>query len=571
MINIVRALNVKPKRNDKCPCGSGQKFKKCCLERNEAKQLSLNDRENISLPTSDEIAQLVTAINEGHYIELERLALKLLEQYPNSGIVWKVLGASLYSQGKGATTVLQKALKLLPEDSEAHNNFGNALHREGKLDDAVASYRRAIELNPDFIVAHNNLGNVLKDLGQYDDAVTSFLCALKIQPDHVESNCNLGKALMYLGKMDAAERFLSKSIELAPYEAVPIIALLELIPYRQDDARYSHLEEVYAKREALPLEMRTRLNFCMGKAMENAGQYDRSFSAYEEGNRLHKQKHPFDEAVDEYIVEESCRYFTSDLLKKYATLEKSLPELYDERMPIFIVGMPRSGTTLIEQLLCGHPDIFGAGELTTLDEIVKKADFLFHHAETTNLGSVLMDLRKLGQEYLDLVWKLSPASRYITNKLPGNYHYLGLIHLMLPNARIIHSIRNPMDTCFSCYSLQFASGHEYSYDLEALGRQYVRYKKLMKHWRNILRTDRILDIRYEDIILDTERETRRMLDYLGLSWNSDCLKFYESKRAIRTASIAQVRKPIYSSSVARWKSFEKYLGPLLEIINAGQS
>jgi hypothetical protein len=228
--------------------------------------------------------------------------------------------------------------------------------------------------------------------------------------------------------------------------------------------------------------------------------------------------------------------------------------------------MLRSGTTLIEQILASHPDIHGAGELTTLDGLAKKAKLL--SLDILDWKEALIALRKLGQEYLDQVWKLAPDARYITDKMPGNYGHLGLIHLMLPNAKIIHAVRDPMDTCFSCYSIRFTLGHEYSYDLGTLGRQYQRYSKLMKHWHNVLPAGRILDVRYEDNISDPEREARRILEYLGLPWDPVCLKFYESGRAVRTASVAQVRKPIYSSSVARWKRFENHLEPLLEAIRA---
>jgi hypothetical protein len=287
-------------------------------------------------------------------------------------------------------------------------------------------------------------------------------------------------------------------------------------------------------------------------------------SAYEEGNRLYYQGHHFDESEAEHFLENSCNIFTADLFKKCAALANTLPPIQDEHVPIFIVGMLRSGSTLIEQILASYPSVYGAGELTIFEDIAKRVEILFRNS--TNEETSMLALRKLGQEYLDRIRKLAPEARYITDKLPGNYFHLGLIHLMLPNARIIHSMRDPMDTCFSCYALRFTFKNEYSYDLGTLGRQYMRYRKLMKHWHKVLPSGRILDMRYEDIVADTEREAKRMLDYLGLPWDPACLRFHENDRAVRTASVTQVRKPIYSNSVARWKHFEKYLSPLLEII-----
>ncbi len=687
---------MKPGRNDPCPCGSGKKFKKCCRDKLEARLPAQK-----SAPTSAELNQLADLFNAGHYVELEHQAHLLVEQHPDSGITWKVLGAALQFQGKNALSFLRKAATLLPEDAEAHYNLGVTLKNLGQLDDAVASYcrsleikpdyaeahsnlgvalqelgrlddaaacyrlaleikpdfadahynlgvvlqslgqlddavascRRALEINPEFAQAHYNLGNALQNLGQLEDAVVSYrreleinpdyadvhnnlgnalsnlnrldeavACyrrvleikpnlaevhsnlgaalqdlgqlesaaesyrrALEIKPDFAGAHSNLGGALMELDKADEAEESLNKAIELAPDDARTLSAALLYIPYRQDDHRFNQLETVYARRKSLPLKEQITLNFAMGKAMENIGQYDRSFSAYEEGNRLYYQAHPFDEAEAEHFLENTCNIFTADLFKKCAILSNASPPIHDERVPVFIVGMLRSGSTLIEQILASHPSIYGAGELAIYDEIAKKAEKLFRNS--TNEKAPMLVLRELGQEYLDRVWKLAPKARYITDKMLGNYQYLGLIHLMLPNAKIIHSVRDPMDTCFSCYTVRFTFKNEYSYDLGTMGRHYLCYRKLMKHWHNVLPPGRILDVRYEDNIADPEREARRMLDYLGLPWDPACLNFYENKRAIRTASVTQVRKPIYSSSVSRWKHFEKHLAPLLETIH----
>ena len=461
----------------------------------------------------------------------------------------------------------RRALALKPDDAEAHYNFGNLLVEAKRLSEAEASYRRALELKPDYAEAHNGLGNLfnLNDLGQLDSAVASYRKAVDIKPDFVDAHSNLGIALMEQGKMVEAEKFLNKAMELSPGEATPLATALMFIPYQPDDPRFNQLEAVYARRESLPLAERVKLNFSMGKAMENIGQYDRSFSAYEEGNRLHYQGHSFDEAGHEFFLKESCNIFTADLFNKCAALADTLPATQDERVPIFIVGMPRSGTTLIEQILASHPAVYGAGELAILADMAKKIKLL--PLDSTSGADALLALRKLGQEYLDRVWKFAPDARYITDKMPGNYLHLGLIHLMLPNAKIIHSMRDPMDACFSCYALQFTYSHEYSYDLGTLGRQYLRYRKLMEHWHNVLPPGRIIDVSYEDNVADHEREARRLLEYLGLPWDPICLKFHENRRAVHTASITQVRKPIYSSSVGRWKHFEKHLDPLLEIIH----
>jgi Flp pilus assembly protein TadD len=546
-------------------------------------------------PSPQEINAVLALYAEERYPEAAAMAQSMTMRFPQHGFSWTVLGTVLMQMGRSADALapMQKAAELSPDNPdvhnnlgmafqnmgcldeaeasyrhalqldpgffEAHNNLGVTLHGLGRPSEAEASYRRAIELKPDFVDAHNNLGNAFLDMDEFGKAEASYRRAIELKPDFAAAYSNLGSALMALGKMGEAEQFMSKAIELAPGDARTLTTALSHLPYRQDDPRFSQLEAVYARRESLALEDRIKLGFSMGRAMENIGQYDRAFSAYEEGNRLHYQSHPFDEAELDRSLEKTSSFFTADLFKECAALANTLPPTQDERVPVFIVGMLRSGTTLIEQILASHPAIFGAGELPTLQAVLSLSD-------SASDKNPLLAMRKLGEEYLDRVWKLAPDARYITDKLPGNYYHLGLIHLMLPNAKIIHCMRDPVDTCFSCYALRFTHGHEYSYDLGTMGRQYLRYRKLMQHWHSVLPPGRILDVRYEDNVADPECEARRMLNYLGLPWDPACLKFNENKRTVQTASVTQVRKPIYSSSVARWKHFEKHLKPLLEII-----
>jgi Flp pilus assembly protein TadD len=571
------------------------------------------------------IDQLGLLSRAGRYAELEVLARTLTGSQPDCGVAWKALGEALQRQGKDARQALQNAANLLPDDAEAHSNLGAALRSRGQLagavaayrralaikpdlavvhgnlgnalrdlgraDEAVASYRRALAIKPDLADVHNNLGNVLHDLGQLDDAVASYRRALECNPGHADAHSNLGSVLMHLGRVVEAERSLSKAIEVSPGEARPLATALLFIPYRSGDPRFERLESLYARRESLPPADRIKLGFSMGKAMEDIGQYARSFGAYEEANRLFHETHPVDEAADERYLESVSGKFTRETFECPAAMQaRSLPVsdavtataagaetasaaaagaasagaaaagAASAAVPIFIVGMPRSGTSLIEQMLASHPAVFGAGELTKLGELANKARLGRRDAEAFSA------LRKVGQEYLDHVGKLAPGVRYFTDKMPGNYQYVWLIQLALPTAKIIHSRRDPMDTCFSCYTLRFTAGHEFSYDLCTLGRKYLRYRKLMAHWQDVIPPGQILDVSYEDNVADPEREVRRMLDHVGLPWDEACLRFYETERPVRTASAAQVRRPVYASSMGRWKHFERHVEPLLEIL-----
>jgi tetratricopeptide (TPR) repeat protein len=522
-------------------------------------------------PSATRINRLITLANLGRYIELESRARLLLEQFPDSGFAWHLLGVSLHFQDKDneALIAAQKVTELMPELPEAHNNLGNVLQAVGNIDGAKVSYQRALELRPDFIEAHNNLGNALEASGQLDDAITSYQRALELWPDNANVVSNLGVAFLHQGKIVEGERCLRKAIELAPHDAETLSNIFFYIRHKQDDPLLQRLEEIYDRRESLPPAKRVLLNFAFGKAMEDIGQYENAFKAYEEGNQLHHQGNPFNEASFANLVEESCGFYTAELFEQFASVADSLPPIQDQRVPIFIVGMPRAGSSLIEQILASHNDIIGAGELTTFSAIAKNAKLLL--AAPTSKQETLLGLRKLGQEYLDRTWKIAPEAHYIIDKMPYNFLYLGLIHLMLPNAIIIHSMRDPMDTCFSCYSLHFKLGQEYSYDQEVLGRYYQRYLKLINHWHDILPPGRILSSHYESIVRDIESETRHLLEHIGLPWDSSCLRFHENERFVITASVVQVRQPIYSSSVARWKRFENHLGPLLETIKGASS
>jgi hypothetical protein len=231
--------------------------------------------------------------------------------------------------------------------------------------------------------------------------------------------------------------------------------------------------------------------------------------------------------------------------------------------------MPRSGTTLLEQILASHPAVHGAGELPDLNQVIMDAPVRVGRRFPDFVPDLQTDdFRRMGEAYAERVWRLVPGAQRITDKMPANFFYIGMIHLMLPQAKIIHAMRDPMDSCFSNYARLFNDTMEFAYDLGTLGRYYVRYVTLMRHWHAVLPAGSILDLRYEDLVADPAGQTRRLLDYLGLPWDANCLAFHQNKRHVKTASVAQVRKPIYQTSVARWWHFESHLQPLLKIVQA---
>jgi tetratricopeptide (TPR) repeat protein len=309
----------------------------------------------------------------------------------------------------------------------------------------------------------------------------------------------------------------------------------------------------------MPYDEAVSLHFALGNCFADLGDYDQAFRHYLQGCKLKR-------ATLKYEAGQMTRYFDS-IMRVFDrdTLARLQGAGDPSSVPIFVLGMPRSGTTLTEQIIASHPLVHGAGELPDLLAIAKREIAGTGARFPDNIPT--LDQSTLGAwaaEYVAGLCRRAPDAVHVTDKMPGNFMALGLIHLMLPNAKIIHVNRNPVDTCLSCFTKLFSHGHAYSYDLAELGRFYSDYARLMAHWRQVLPEGAFLEIRYEDLVTEYEAQARRLITYCGLEWNDACLKSHENKRSVRTASVMQVRQPIYTSSVERWRKYEPYLKPLLD-------
>lgn len=459
----------------------------------------------------------------------------------------------------------RQAVKLAPADLDAHYNLGLAYTDAKDYKKAIDCYRRALKLNPQHNLSWNNLGSALEQQGDKDEALKAYEKAVAIDPRHAEAQNNAGAIYSEQGKLDEARAAFEAAIAARPDFVEAHYNLSSLKKYTKEDPHLAMLEGVYAQRQSLSNHARIRYCFALGKALDDIGEFDRAFAAYDEGNRLQHALLPMDEARADAMLADILHVFD----KSFFDARKGWQRTGDAKhTPIFIVGMPRSGTTLLEQILCSHASVHGAGELVDLNEAITKATGASAGKPFTAGVTVLSeaDIKKLGDDYLKRVWKLSPDSAYITDKMPANFFYLGLIHLALPHAKIIHAMRDPMDSCFSCYSRLFNDTMEFAYDQGTLGRYYRRYMTLMRHWHAVLPPGTILDLPYEDMVADTEGQARRVLEFVGLPWDPSCLEFYKNERLVKTASVAQVRKPIYKSSVARWKHFARHLKPLYDLV-----
>jgi tetratricopeptide (TPR) repeat protein len=514
-------------------------------------------------PAQANLGLLLVAV--GRHAEAEAPLRAALSLMPRDAALRNALGIVLEALQRfgDAEKAYRAALELDPRLAEAHANLGNCLRRLGQLQQAEAHFVRAIELKPEFAVAHFNLGNLLQDLEEFDRAIAEYRQALAVRPDYLEALNNLGSCLRTQGLVDEARSAFERVLQLQPLQIEAHCNLAQFKTYQADDPHVAQLLSQQHRVSTLPDEGRARYWFTIGKMLEDVGRHDESFAAYAEGNRVKNASTRWDEAAHRALQRRIIATFTREHLAGHAGAAAA-----DGPSPVFIVGMPRSGTSLLEQVLATLPTVHGAGELTWLPETLHvdgeqdPAAFL-----QTLAGYSTDEYLQLGRRYVERIRELAPNATHVVDKLPDNFRHLGLIHLMFPGARIIHSMRDPMDSCFSCFSRLFIGDNlGYSYDLAATGRYWVTYHELMQHWHAVLPAGRILDVSYETMVSDFENQARRLVAYLGLPWDERCLGFHENRRIVRTASVAQVRKPIYRTSVARWKHYERHLGTLLEIV-----
>lgn len=476
--------------------------------------------------------------------------------------------ASLYNKAnclKAAGRLLEargvylRLLECAPDHFDGLNNLGNLFRELGEPQEALDCFDRALALQPNHVAALNNRGTALRDVGRSLEAIASYSRALEQQPDFAIAHNNAGDMLSELGRFEEADAALRRAIDINANYSQPYLNLSAIHRFVPGDPLITAMERSRAR--ALVQADRARFDFALGKASADLGAYEDAFRYYAEGAAIRRHLQPYDEIATMALMSGLKAVFTPEFVA--CRRGGGNPDL----RPIFILGMPRSGTSLIEQILASHPAVHGGGELKALSRAMRPLqarDGVF----PLNLSDIAAeDLTSFADRYAAEVAAYVPTELRVTDKMPLNFYFVGLIMLAMPNARIIHATRNPVDTCLSCFMQHFAEGHEFTNDLAELGRYWRAYADLMAHWRTVLGPDTFLDVAYEDVVADMEGETRRMLDYLGLDWDDRCLSFYKSDRAVRTASVAQVRQPIYKTSVERWRVYEPWIGPLIEALD----
>jgi tetratricopeptide (TPR) repeat protein len=480
---------------------------------------------------------------------------KALASNPEFVPVYGNLANSLMQLGKGdeAKQIVDRALSLHPGPAIANRALGELGYQVAEYDKSELFYRRALKREPADFHAHVGLGMTLRRLGRLEEALACYEQAAKLQSANASLHLNLGNLFSEIGQLNDSIESYRQSIRLKPDYARAYQLLAGVRKHTTYDAELKAMEAL-CKKPGISSEDHMNLAFGLGKAFEDLEQFDKAFDYFKQGNNQKRSLTPYSIKEDIDYFDRLKSIFNADFINQHQGLGSK------DDSPIFILGMPRSGTSLVEQILASHPSVYGAGELSDLTVVSKQSVEIFpDNIPLLKPGT----WRDLADDYVQRLRSHNHSAPHVTDKMPQNFQYIGMIATMLPNAKIIHCRRDPMDSCLSMFKTLFAStGLQWCYDIEDLGRYYRLHLDLMKHWNEVL-PGKIYELQYENLVADSEQQIRSLLDYCQLPFNPDCLNFHESKRGVRTASFAQVRKPIYSSSVQLWKRYEKHLQPLL--------
>ena len=555
------------------------------------KSIENEDEAQLSQEQLDYVIQLYSS----GQMDKALLSIKeLIQDFPNIPLLHNISGACNSALGEIDSAIISfnKAIELKPDYDEAYFNLGVAFHQTGRLGEALNSYERAISIKHAYPTAHNNLGLIALSQGQLDNALKSFEWAVAYSPEYAEAHNSLGAALQELKQFEKAKVSFKKAVALNPQYAQGLhnLAILSEIinlpdeaseyyekalavepnyaeayrnqsrtkKYKKNDPQIAQMQSIYSN-DNLSISDKVHINFALAKVNEDLGNQKDFFKHLDEGSRLRKKQLNYNINETEEFHSSLIRLFSEDQPK---IKQLSLGPL--DIRPIFIVGMPRSGTSLVEQIISSHHSVHGAGELNNFKNIVTPAlkNYIGNLTNTINED----DLLSIRMNYIKSLVNLSVSEKIITDKMPVNFRMIGLILTAIPEAKIIHLTRDPKATCWSNYKHYFANENGFTFDQEDLAKFFLLYKEMMDFWHKSF-PNKIHDISYERLTTHQEDETQKLLKYCELDWDNNCLNFHKNTRAVHTASASQVRQKMYQGSSDAWKKYEKFLQPLIMGLN----
>ncbi len=507
----------------------------------------------------NKIQRLVNHFQAGDYTYTIRETQTLLKKLPDNIFLLNLIGSCYLNLGnlKMASDTFVYIINLDNKNIAAYNNLGNVFKAQKKFKDAEINYRKALEINPSFTNAIVNLGNLFFEINDYQKAIENYLKALKIDNKLSLAHYNLGLVYQSIGEFKNSQKEFEKVLEINPANTNADKMISRSTKYSKD---HPHIKSMLEKLKKLDLNKAQKANlyFSLGKAYEDLGDYEKSFNYVVLANDTKK------------------KFITRDFKNEYKTFQviKKFFESYDvstknnpDKKIIFILGLPRSGTSLVEQIISSHSKVYGCGELDFINKIVRNNLYNENIIDISKLKNLdQIKIKNMSKEYLKLIKEFDPDSMIYTDKAPLNFTWIGIIKMLLPNSKIIHCSRNPKDNILSLYKNDFDDRLNFTYDLNDISEFYKEYRNLMAFWNKKFHNE-IYDANYEKILTKPEDEIKKLLDFCDLAYEKNCLDFYKTKRPIKTVSSAQARQPLYKSSISLYQKYEKYMKEVFDSID----
>lgn len=512
---------------------------------------------------ADEIARAVAQERGGDGQSAETAYRDILKRDPDHVEAARLLAgiAAGHKRYRDAAVFLRKALSNAPDYTRAWVDLANVQRELDQFEDAIDSAQQVLRLSPDKAESHMLYAGAIGSVGRHEDAIGVYERVLELAPDKAGALCSMAHHLKTVGRQADAVAAYRRCIAAKPDHAEAYWSLANLKTFRFADEEVSAMEALLAGTE-LADEARTQIHNALGLEFESRKDYTTAFANFEQCNLIRRKSETYDPVDIESTYTRVIEMFDADFFEKNAAVRET------ETTPIFIVGLPRSGSTLIEQILASHSLVDGTHELGDLQRVVQSTRR--KNRRRDRFPETLSELgrdewQEIGAEYLERTKVFRSGRAYFVDKNPNNFVFAGILKLAIPNAKIINAKRHPLDSCFGSYKQLFASGQPFSYDLTELGEYYLQYDRLINHWHTQL-PGFVLDVQYEDVVADLESQVRRILQFCGLPFEASCLRFHETERAVKTASSEQVRQPIYASSVNLWRNYEPFLDTLVHIL-----